>query len=278
MNSLFGPKTISIKPVLAILPKIFAHSDSNVRAEGTLLAVALHCYLGPALTQSLSELKPLQVKELGDKFTEADGKGEGFGGVKQSRFTKSQQKAREVKQAAGPVEGVVEEGASDYALFDTTIWADQLESPEEEVEEVVAVDPFEFVEPAAILDVLPADFYTHLASTKWKDRKDLALDPLLTLLKASPRIKNVNFDELARGLAGRMTDANVVCVAVAANCIEALALGLRTDFGKYRSIVVPPLLERTKEKKTSVLDALSGALDATFLAVRFSFFLLAFIH
>lgn len=128
MNSLFGPKTISIKPVLAILPKIFAHSDSNVRAEGTLLAVALHCYLGPALTQSLSELKPLQVKELGDKFTEADGKGEGFGGVKQSRFTKSQQKAREVKQAAGPVEGVVEEGASHHALSDTTIWADQLES------------------------------------------------------------------------------------------------------------------------------------------------------
>ena len=75
-----------------------------------------------------------------------------------------------------------------------------------------------------------------------------------------------------------MTDANVVCVAVAANCIEALALGLRTDFGKYRSIVVPPLLERTKEKKPSVLDALSGALDATFHAVRFYSLLRAFIH
>lgn len=65
-----------------------------------------------------------------------------------------------------------------------------------------------------------------------------------------------------------MTDANVVCVAVAANCIEALALGLRTDFAKYKSIVTSPLLERLKEKKPSVLDALSSALDATFLSVR----------
>lgn len=108
--SLFGPKTISLKPILAVLPKIFNHADNNVRTEGTLLAIALHSYLGPALTSSLSDLKPVQVKELGEKFVETDAKGEGFGATKQSRFTKSQQRAREIKVAEVALSGGVEEG------------------------------------------------------------------------------------------------------------------------------------------------------------------------
>lgn len=102
---LFGPKTINLKPILPLLPKIFAHADKTVRAEGTGLALALHGYLGPALDSHLSELKPVQVKELGEAFVEADGKGEGFGGLKQSRFTRSQQRERDVKEAEVALEG-----------------------------------------------------------------------------------------------------------------------------------------------------------------------------
>lgn len=64
-----------------------------------------------------------------------------------------------------------------------------------------------------------------------------------------------------------MTDANVVCVQLAAGCLEQLAKGLRDEFAKYRGAVVAPVLARTKEKKASVLDALGGALDAFFLSV-----------
>lgn len=118
-----------------------------------------------------------------------------------------------------------------------------------------------------VLSKLPDDFYTHLSSSKWKDRKELALEPLLSLVKV-PRLQPANYSELTTALAGRMTDANVVCVALAANCLEALGLGLRSEFGRYKSAVVAPLLARTKEKKASVLDALGAALDALFLSVR----------
>jgi hypothetical protein len=66
-----------------------------------------------------------------------------------------------------------------------------------------------------------------------------------------------------------MSYSNVVCVALAANCLEALALGLRLEFGKYKTVVVTPMLARTKEKKALVLDAIGAALDAVFLSVSF---------
>ncbi len=105
LRRLFGPKTVSAKPILALLPKIFAHPDKNVRLEGTNLAIALHAFLGPALTPALAELKPVQVKELGEAFDAADAKGEGFGAVKQTRFTVTQQRERDVKEAEGALNG-----------------------------------------------------------------------------------------------------------------------------------------------------------------------------
>lgn len=64
-----------------------------------------------------------------------------------------------------------------------------------------------------------------------------------------------------------MTDANVMCVTLAAGCLERLAIGLRVAFRPFREPTVAPLLARTKEKKASVLDALGKALDAVFASV-----------
>ncbi|SGZ22076.1 BQ5605_C022g09426 [Microbotryum silenes-dioicae] len=253
----FGPKTINIKPILKLLPKIFAHADKAVRLEGTALVMALHAYLGPALDPHLSSLKPVQVKELNEAFADADAKGEeGFGQLKPSRFTLTQQREREVKQAEGALEGT---------------------NPEEAEEEKNAAeggaedgppDAFDFAEPVDVLNKLSPDFYTHVGSTKWKDRKELALEPLLAVVKV-PRIKNDNYDELLRSLGGMIPSySNVLCIMLAANCIEAMALGLRDDFAKYRSLVIAPILSRTKEKKANVLEAFAGALDATFASVR----------
>jgi hypothetical protein len=115
-TSLFGPKTVSLKPILRLLPKIFAHADKTVRLEGAGLALALHAYLGPALDSHLTELKPVQVKELGEAFAAADAKGEGFGAVKQTRFTRSQQRERDVKEAEGALEGTNGEDAGEYSF------------------------------------------------------------------------------------------------------------------------------------------------------------------
>lgn len=66
-----------------------------------------------------------------------------------------------------------------------------------------------------------------------------------------------------------MTDANVVCLILAANCLEAIARGLRGEFARYKNLVVGLVLARTKERKGNVLEALGGALDAVFASVSF---------
>ena len=126
-------------------------------------------------------------------------------------------------------------------------------------------------EEVDIIPKLPANLYKNLASSKWKERKE-GLDDLLTLLKASIRIKDgPEIGELARALATRINgDANVMCVIVAANCLEALADGLMTAFSRHREAVVPPVLERLKERKANVTDAIGLALDAVFKAVSSS--------
>ena len=134
-----------------------------------------------------------------------------------------------------------------------------------------AFDPRSMAEEVDIISKLPAGLYKNLASSKWKERKE-SLDDLLTLLKASLRMKDgPEIGELAKSLAARVNgDANVMCVIVAANCLEALANGLMTAFSRHREAVVPPVLERLKERKVNVTDAIGLALDAVFKSVRSS--------
>lgn len=107
-----------------------------------------------------------------------------------------------------------------------------------------------------------------LGSSKWKDRKE-ALDELLTLLTATPRIKEApELGELTKSLAHCIhKDANINCVMVAAGCLENLANGMMGTFARYRESVVPPMLERLKERKVTVTDAIGAALDAVFKTV-----------
>lgn len=125
-------------------------------------------------------------------------------------------------------------------------------------------------EPVDILPKLPANLKASLASSKWKDRKEV-LDELLTLINATPRIQEgQELGDLARSLAVCIQkDANINCVMVAAGCLEGLAKGMMKPFGKYRESVVSPMLERLKERKANVTDSIGAALDAIFSTVSF---------
>ena len=81
LSRTFGTSVTPPPPVLKALPKIFAHSDKTVRAEGTQLAHILYQYIGPAIETFLNDLKPVQVKELKEAFEamEKEGKGKGQG-------------------------------------------------------------------------------------------------------------------------------------------------------------------------------------------------------
>lgn len=168
----------------------------------------------------------------------------------QTRFTRTQQREQVVKEAEGALSGGNDEGEGE-------------EAAEEQAEEF---DAFDLAEPVNVLAKIPDGFYEKVASSKWKERKEEALDPLLAVVNV-PKIVDGDFGELIRVLVGRMTDANIACVISAANCIEALAKGLRESFGKHKAVVISPLLEKLKEKKQNVVDALAAALDATFQTV-----------
>ena len=124
------------------------------------------------------------------------------------------------------------------------------------------------------MDIVPKlspSLQTDLKSSKWKERKG-ALDDLATLLSNTLRIKDTGeLSELTKSLALCIAkDANINCVIVAANCLEGLAKGMMEAFGKYREAVVPLMLERLKERKANVTDAIGSALDAVFVTVSYS--------
>ncbi|PQE29511.1 Spindle pole body component alp14 protein [Rutstroemia sp. NJR-2017a WRK4] len=236
----YGCKTADPKPVLKILPKPFGHADKNVRAEATNLAVEFYRWLREAMKPMFwGDLKPTQQTDMEAQFEKIKGEP----APKQERFLRSQQAA--MSRAPPPGEGGAEE-------------EDELEA------EGVEIDAFDLAEPQDVLSKVPANFHEQLASSKWKERKE-ALEALFTCLNV-PRIKDGDFNEIVRGLAKCMKDANIAVVTQAAQCIEVLAKGLRKAFTKHRSVVQGPIMERLKEKKASVSDALGAALDQVFAA------------
>ncbi|KAH7027842.1 armadillo-type protein [Microdochium trichocladiopsis] len=241
----YGCKLCDPKPVLKILPKAFGHADKNVRAEATNLAVEFYRWLREAMKPMFwGDLKPTQQTDLEAQFEKIKAEPP----PKQERLLRSQQEA----MARAPA------GGDDEDMYDD----------QGDVDEPAEVDAFDLAEPQDVLSKVPASFHDNLASSKWKDRKE-ALEALYALLNV-PRIKDGDFNEINRGLAKCMKDANIAVVTQAAQCIEVLAQGLRKAYGRYRTTVMAPIMERLKEKKASVSDALGAALDQVFLATSLS--------
>lgn len=233
----YGCKIVDPKPVLKALPKAFGAADKNIRAEATNLTVEMYRWLREAMKPMFwGDLKPTQQTDLEAQFEKIKSEAP----PKQERLLRSQQEAIESAPAGGEYG---EEGGED---------ADGGEE----------MDAFDLAEPQDVTKNIPPNFSDMLASSKWKDRKE-AVEGLYKALDV-PRIQDSDFNEINRGLAKCMKDANVAVVTQAAQCIEALAKGLRKGYAKYRTVVMQPIMDRLKEKKVTVADALGGALDAVF--------------
>ncbi|KZV97682.1 ARM repeat-containing protein [Exidia glandulosa HHB12029] len=238
----FGIQPVSPALLLKAMPKIFGHSDKTVRAEGTALCQHIYQCIGAAIQPSLADLKPVQVKELTEGFEKMDTEGKGKGSLVPERYTRDEARKRE---SAPP---------------------DAEDAPAEPEE----VDPRSFAEEVNVVPQMPANFHGNLASSKWKDRKE-ALDDFLVVLQKAIRIQDVpELGDTIKALAEKMKDVNINCVITAANCLEALAKGLGSSFARYKEVTIPPILDRMKERKPSVTDALGTALDAIFASTTIS--------
>ncbi|XP_071974868.1 cytoskeleton-associated protein 5 isoform X3 [Engystomops pustulosus] len=235
----FGSKITSLKPIIKVLPKLFESREKAVRDEAKLLAVEIYRWIRDALRPPLQNINPVQLKELEEEWVKIPP-----AAPKQTRFLRSQQdlKAKfEQQQASGDVEG--DEG---------------------EDEAVPQVDAFELLEAVEILSKLPKDFYDKIEAKKWQERKE-ALEALELLVK-NPKLEPGDYNDVVRALKKVVgKDTNVMLVALAAKCLAGLASGLRKKFGSYAGHVVPTILEKFKEKKPQVVQALQEAIDAIFL-------------
>ncbi|KAG0164625.1 Microtubule-associated protein, microtubule dynamics during spindle orientation [Apophysomyces sp. BC1034] len=259
----YGIKKVSPKPILKTIPKMFGHTDKNVRAEASALTIELYRWLGPALNQQLSGLKPVQIKELEEAFSKLPAEKPA-----PERLLRSEQEAA-AAAAANEVEmgtyllSVLQENGLNCIVDEAAEEGNDAEPMEEE-----PIDPYDLADPVDITSKLPSDFYELLASKNWKQRRE-ALDALMESTK-TPKIMDKDYSELMAALAKRVNDANVLLVGTTVNCIEAIATGLRLDFGKYKAVIAPPMLEKLKERKAAVLEQISNALNAVFASVPLS--------
>lgn len=234
----FGYAVSGAKPAINKLPKLFAHADKSVRAETTKLAVEIYKWLRQGLSAVLlDQLRPVQQKDLAaefEKVTEAPA---------QKRLTKKQQQSQQAQAQSGSEE------------------IPQLPEPQDV--EMATDDPYDLMEPTDVLGKLPSDLHSRMSSPKWKDRVEV-LEEAVAVLRKAPRLAQVDYTDLVRLLAKCFKDANIQVVQLAAQSTECLSRGLRGGFLKYQHFVLLPMIERLKEKKPAVADALGAALDAIY--------------
>ncbi|KAM9381107.1 cytoskeleton-associated protein 5 isoform 2-T2 [Phaethornis superciliosus] len=237
----FGSKIISLKPIIKVLPKLFESREKAVRDEAKLLAVEIYRWIRDALRPPLQNINSVQLKELEEEWVKVSSSA-----PKQTRFLRSQQELKAKFEQQQAVGGDADGGGDD------------------EEEAVPQVDAYELLEAVEILSKLPKDFYEKIEAKKWQERKE-ALEAVEVLVK-NPKLESGDYADLVKVLKKVVgKDTNVMLVALAAKCLAGLATGLRKKFGQYAGHVVPTILEKFKEKKPQVVQALQEAIDAIFL-------------
>ena len=235
----FGGEQVNVRLVAQCVPKVFAHADKQVRAEGADLAVELHRWIGAGLAPVLAQLKDIQAKELEQRFAEAPA------ATAPTRYLASRQ----------PTEAPAREPTPPPAAVD------------EPPPPAPSVDPYDMAEPVNPLQSrrLSPTFFDMVTSPKWQERIE-ALESLHAALTESPRlVRDPGLDEYVQALHVRIQkDANINVVLHASRCLEALARGLRQDGAPY-TYVLPTLLDKLKERKPATLEVLHATLDAVYL-------------
>lgn len=241
----FGCVVVLPKPIVPFIPKLFAHADRNVRAEATKLCVVLYQWLGDAVsTMVFADLKPVQQKDLTKAFEKAERT------TTQKKLTRKQQLEQQQKDESSAV------AASEHHQ--------DISETKEDVNMDDAFDAFDVIPPVEVLSKFPSNFYQQIQSTQWKERKE-TLDEVHAVLEKTARLEpSDDYTDFVRVLSKCLKDSNIIVVQLAANCVEYLAKGLREGFLKYRLMVLDQLVERTKERKASVSEALNTALDTIF--------------
>ncbi|CAF3687601.1 unnamed protein product [Adineta steineri] len=247
----FGSKVLPIKPFLPKVVPLLEDRDKTVRDEAKLLLVEVYKWIGKqTLMPMIQNVKPIQLQELQTEFDKLDLNGADK--PRQTRFLRSQ---LSVKQKQ---ENVAASGGGGGAAASAGVDEAEAEAQEE-------LDPLEMLEATNIIDRLPKDFFEKIESKQWKERKEV-LDDLLTILTQNPKLApDADYFELVKALSKIISkDSNVPVVLVTTKCMTALAKGLRKAFKNHAVNVLEVCLDRFREKKPNVIEALRETCEASY--------------
>ncbi|XP_074562334.1 protein MOR1-like, partial [Curcuma longa] len=234
----FGAKVVPPKKILKMLPELFDHQDQNVRASSKGLTLELCRWIGKEPVKSIlfEKMRDTMKKELEAELANVSGV------ARPTRKLRSEQD-KEPEQEV--VAETVAAGAHEESVTNV---------PQE-------IDEYELVDPVDILTPLDkSGFWDGVKAAKWSERRDAVCE--LTKLALTKRIAPGDFSEVCRTLKKLVTDVNLVVSVEAIQAIGNLAKGLRNHFAASSRFLLPILLEKLKEKKPTLTDALTQTLQA----------------
>ncbi|CAA0825263.1 Protein MOR1 [Striga hermonthica] len=234
----FGSKIIPPKRILKMLPELFDHQDQNVRASSKGLTLELCRWIGkdPVKSILLEKMRDTMKKELEAELANVVGTAKPTRKIRSEQDKEPEPEAVSVAVGSGPAE----ESAADV--------------PQE-------IDEYELVDPVDILTPLEkSGFWEGVKAAKWSERKEAIAE--LTKLASTKKIAPGDFSEVCRTLKKLVTDVNIAVAVEAVQALGNLAKGLRTHFSGSSRFLLPVLLEKLKEKKPTMTEALTQTLQA----------------
>lgn len=242
----FGPKVINLKPLMKKMANFLEDRDKTVREEGKAMVVEMYRWVGiDRLRQQLNTLKPVHITKLEAEFNNLGDKK-----VVPTRYLRSQKLKKMGKN--GDSATASDNGEDDNEDADGALIPD--------------IDPYDLLAPVDILSKLPKDFYEKIEAKKWLERKN-ALEAFETLVK-DQKLENGDYGDVVKALKKIISkDTNVVVVTLAGKCLAGLAKGLKKRFQPYAVACLPIILEKFREKKQTVVQALKEAADAIYESI-----------
>lgn len=234
----FGAKVVPPKKILKMLPELFDHPDQNVRASSKGLTLELCRWIGKEPVKSIlfEKMRDTMKKELEAELSNVSGI------ARPTRKIRSEQEKELEEEAVPETTGA---STCDDAVPDAPM----------------EIDEYDLVDPVDILTPLEkSGFWDGVKATKWSERRDAVAE--LTKLASTKKIAPGDFNEVSRTLKKLVTDVNLAVAVEATQAIGNLAKGLRTHFSGNSRNLLPVLLEKLKEKKATMTEALTQTLEA----------------
>ncbi|XP_027924008.1 protein MOR1-like [Vigna unguiculata] len=234
----FGVKIVPAKRILKMLAELFDHQDQNVRESAKGLTIELCRWIGKDSVKSIlfEKMRDTMKKELEAELV---------------NINRTTQPTRKIRSEQGK--------ESQPEVMSDDLGSGPIENAENNVSQ--EIDEFELVDPVDILTPLEkSGFWKGVKSTKWSERKEAIAQ--LTKLASTKRISPGDFSEVCRTLRKLISDVNIAVAVEAVQAIGNLSRGLRTHFSASSRFLLPVLLEKLKEKKPALAEALSQTLQA----------------